>query len=253
MKKEHQIFEYLIRLGDSQLVLGQRLSEWCGHGPILEEDIALTNISLDLLGSARILLTAAGNSEGKGRTEDDLAFLRDAMEFRNVLLVEQPNGDFGNTVVRQFLYDAYSFFLFDALKGSKEAIISGAAEKILKETTYHLRHSREWFIRLGDGTHESHERVQRAVDNLWRFTADLFDADETDDLLLKEGIAADGKRISAHWNETVAGVFHEAGLQIPSGRIWMARGSRQGIHTEHLGHLLAEMQFLPRAYPGTNW
>ena len=249
---KNSLFEYLLRIGDSSLILGHRLSEWCGHGPILEEDIAMTNIALDLVGQARTILTYAGEVEGKGRTEDDLSYLRNERHFHNALLVEQPNGDFGCTMFRQFLYTAFSYLIFEELKKSKDTKLSAIAEKSLKEVTYHLRHSSEWLIRLGDGTEESHRRVQNAVDDLWMFTDDLFTMNDIDNTLLKEGIAIDLNQIKSKWKKIVADVFSKAKLTIPQN-VFMITGSREGRHTEHLGYLLAEMQFLPRAYPGAKW
>jgi ring-1,2-phenylacetyl-CoA epoxidase subunit PaaC len=244
--------EYCLRLGDTSLILGHRLSEWCGHGPILEEDIALANMGLDLLGQARILLTYAGEVEGKNRDEDSLAFHRDEREFRNLLLVEQPNGDYGQTIMRQFLFSAYAFYFYSELKDSKDKMLSAFAEKSLKEVTYHLRHSSSMVIRLGDGTEESHTRMVNAVNELWMFTGDMFDMDEVDSELIKTGVAVDLKKIFPLWKNKVEEVFKEATLEIPEN-IFMQSGSRKGIHTEHLGYILAEMQALPRMYPDAKW
>ena len=241
------LFEFLLRLGDNCLVLSQRLSEWCGHGPALEEDIALTNVALDLLGHARFWLSYAGDVEGAGRDEDSLAFLRDARDFRNVLLVEQPNGDYAVTTARQFYFDTWHSQLLRVLTQSAGARISGIAEKALKEVTYHLERSTDWVIRLGDGTEESHRRMQSAVDDLWVYTGELF---ETDDIDREVGV--DLETLRPAWMEHVEKTFSEATLQVPSGK-WMQRGGKNGIHTEKLGYLLAEMQFLPRAYPGARW
>jgi ring-1,2-phenylacetyl-CoA epoxidase subunit PaaC len=249
--KEH-LFEYLLRLGDDSLILGHRVSEWCGHGPILEEDIALTNISLDLIGQATSLLKYAGEVEGKGRDEDKLAFLRIDRDYKNSLLVEQLNGDFGVTIMRQFLFDAYRMPLFEALLNSKDTQLAAIAEKSLKETKYHYRHSAEWVIRLGDGTDESHERVQDAVNSLFRFSSDLFFSNEVDEELVREGIAPEMKTIHNKWSNSVKNVFAEADLEIPSNN-WEQTGGRIGKHSEHLGHLLAEMQYMQRAYPNMEW
>jgi ring-1,2-phenylacetyl-CoA epoxidase subunit PaaC len=245
-------FEYLLRLGDSALVLGQRLGAWCGHGPILEEDIALTNISLDLIGQARSFLTYAGTIEGKGRDEDRLAFFRDAHDFRNVLLVEQPNGHFGDTIARQFLYDHFAWLLFDALLESNDPQIAAIAAKSIKETTYHRRHSSEWMIRLGDGTPESHDKVQQSINDLWMFTGELITADELDEKALHAGFGADLKALAPHWKNNVEGVLKQAGLQIPQNT-WMQSGGKKGVHSEHLGFILAEMQHIPRTYPDATW
>src|ERR1044071_7704160 len=210
--KSSALFEYCLRLGDSSLILGHRLSEWCGHGPILEEDIALANMSLDLLGQARMILTYAGTVEGKGRDEDSLAYHRDERDYRNLLITEQPNGDFAQTILRQFLFSAYTFFLYTELKGSKDKTISAFAEKSLKEVKYHLRHSSDWVIRLGDGTEDSHQRMVNAIDELWMFTGDMFEMDEVDEELIKAGIAADLKKIFSLWENKVKEVFTEATL-----------------------------------------
>ena len=252
MIKEEALFEYLLRLGDSAIVLGHRLSQWCGHGPILEEDIALTNIALDFVGLGTGLLGYAAQIENKGRTEDTLAYFRNEREFKNVLLAEQPNGDFANTMVRQFFYDVYTYFLYSELKNSKDAQLAAIAEKALKEINYHLRHSREWMLRLGDGTDESQSRMQNAVNDLWMYTGDMFDADATDEFLFKEGIAPDLKEIKQKWELYTKETLSEATLQIPSDN-FMQRGSREGKHTEHLGYMLAEMQSVARAFPGTSW
>jgi ring-1,2-phenylacetyl-CoA epoxidase subunit PaaC len=246
------LFEYLLRLGDNCLILSQRLSDWCGHGPVLEEDIALTNIALDLLGHARFWLSYAGEVEGAGRDEDKLAFLRDAGEFRNVLLVEQPNGDYAMTTARQFYFDTWHFHLLGALEKSSQARIAAIAQKALKEVTYHLERSTDWIIRLGDGTEESHRRMQDAADELWRYTGELFDMDDVDLQMIEIGAGADLQILHAAWTEHVEKTFAAATLQLPAGK-WMQRGGKHGVHTEKLGYILAEMQFLQRAYPGAQW
>ena len=244
--------EYLLRLADDRLVLGHRLSEWCGHAPILEEDIALANIALDLVGQATLFLDLAAAREGRGRTADDLAFLRDAREFRNLQLVELPNGDFGFTIVRQFLFDTYDVLVLEALQQSADAELAGIAAKAYKEARYHLRHSGEWVVRLGDGTEESHRRGQAALDELWRFTGELFLPDELDERLLAEGIAPDLAAVRGRWEVEIGRVVSEATLRLPEDRS-VARGGRRGLHTEHLGHMLAEMQSVARAHPGAKW
>lgn len=249
--KEH-LFEYLLRLGDDSLILGHRLSEWCGHGPILEEDIAMTNISLDLIGQATSLLKYAGEVEGKGRDEDKLAFLRIEKEYRNNLLVEQPNGDFGVTMMRQFLFDAYRFPLFEALQHSKDEQLAGIAEKSLKETKYHYRHSAEWIIRLGDGTDESHQRVQTAMNSIYRFAADIFMADEVEKALEVAGVLPNMSKVKEEWMKNIKFVLSEATIQFPDND-WEQRGGRLGNHSEHLGFLLAEMQYMQRTYPNMEW
>lgn len=252
MEIHKALFEYCLRLADSSLILGQRLGEWCGHGPILEEDIALTNISLDFVGHATALLQYAAKVEGKGRTEDDLAYHRSEREFKNVLLVEQPNGDYAKTIARQFLFDTFQYYYYQALQESKDETLAALAQKSFKEITYHLRHSSQWVLRLGDGTAESHERIQNAINDIWMFTGDLFDMDEVDTLLIKEGIAADPGQVKQKWNDHVAELFKKATLQMPT-QTYMQRGSREGKHTEHLGYLLAEMQYLPRTFPDAKW
>ncbi len=246
------LFEYLLRLGDDRLVLGHRLSEWCGHGPILEEDIALANISLDLIGQASALLKFAGEVEGAGRDEDALAYFRDEVQFRNVKLVEQPNGDFGFTIVRQFLFDGYSVLLWDALQYCGNAQLAGIAAKALKEDRYHLRHSSEWVVKLGDGTEESHTRTQRALDTLWRFAGELFAPDAVDEAMHGQGIPLDLAALRARWETLVTDVIARATLAVPPDGPTV-RGGRRGQHTEHLGHLLAEMQIVARSHPGAKW
>ena len=246
------LFEYTIRLADDSLILGHRMSEWCGHGPILEEDIALTNIALDLVGQATSLLAYAGEAEGKERDADALAFLRFDREYKNALLVEQPNGDFGMTMMRQFLFDAFRKPLFERLQLSSDKQLAAIAEKSLKETKYHLKHSSEWVIRLGDGTEESNRRIQDALNTLWRYTPDLFYADEVDQEMQQQGIAPDMVAVYADWNATVQHVFQEATIEIPANN-WKQTGGRKGLHSEHMGHILAELQYMQRAYPNMEW
>lgn len=245
-------FEYLIRLGDNALILSQRLGEWCGHGPVLEQDIAMTNIALDLLGQARMLLTYAGELEGKGRTEDALAYFRDAHEFRNVLLVEQPNQDWAYTIVRQFFFDTFQFYNYEALLQSRDQHLAGIAEKSLKEVTYHLRYSSEWVVRLGDGTETSHLKMQAAVDDLWMYSGEITTPDDTDRLVAESGLGPDLSKIKVQWAQKVAAILTEATLKRPENN-WMQSGGKQGRHTEHLGFILAEMQHLQRTYPGNEW
>jgi ring-1,2-phenylacetyl-CoA epoxidase subunit PaaC len=245
-------FQYVLRLADTSLVLGQRLGEWVGHAPALEEDLALANIALDLVGQARLLLTYAGEIEGRGRDEDALAFLRDAPEFCNVSLAEQPNGDFGHTIVRQFLLDAWQLELYEALSGSTDARLAEIAAKAVKETRYHLRFSAGWLVRLGDGTAESHARVAAALDALWRFTDELLTPDALDEEMAAAGIAPSLAGLRARWEERVGAVLEEATLKRPAAASYLWHGKR-GVHTEHLGHMLAEMQHLPRTFPGVTW
>jgi ring-1,2-phenylacetyl-CoA epoxidase subunit PaaC len=245
-------FEYVLRLGDDSLILGQRLAEWCGHGPILEEDIAMTNISLDLIGQATSLLNYAGEIEGAGRDGDKLAFLRYEREYRNLLLVEQPNGDFGMTMMRQFLFDAFRKPFYELLQNSTDKHLAAIAEKSLKETKYHLKHSSEWVIRLGDGSEESHNRIQESLDALWRYTDELFYTDEVELDMREKGISPDMEEVRKIWNQTVQDVLSEATLTIPSNN-WKFDGGRRGMHSENLGYILADMQYMQRAYPNMEW
>jgi ring-1,2-phenylacetyl-CoA epoxidase subunit PaaC len=246
------LFEYALRLGDSNLILGHRLSEWCAKAPAIEEDIALLNIALDLIGQARAFLTYAGKVEGRGRSEDDLAYLRDHRDWRNLLLVEQPNGDFAMTIARQFLYDAFSVEFYTPLASAQDTQLAAIAAKAVKEARYHRRHSGGWVVRLGDGTEESHRRMQNALNDLWPYTGELFQMDDIDRQLLAEGFAVDLQALRPEWEKTVATTLSEATLQRPADQ-WMARGGKQGVHTEHLGYILAQLQFLQRAYPGAQW
>jgi ring-1,2-phenylacetyl-CoA epoxidase subunit PaaC len=256
MNLDRQRFDYLLRLADSDLVLAQRLGEWTGHGPALEEDIALTNVGLDLLGQARLWYALAGEVEarlaGTGRSEDALAFLRDSAAFRNLLLVEQPNGDYAVTMARQFYFDAWHRLLLAALVRSRDARIAEIAAKAEKEVAYHVERSADWVIRLGDGTEESHTRMQAAIDDLWMYTGEMFEPDETDRALVEEGIGCDLAMLAQPWREAVEAVLVEATLAVPQSAS-MQRGGRRGLHTEHLGHMLATMQWLQRAYPGAQW
>lgn len=246
------LFEYLLRLGDDRLVLGHRVSEWCGHGPILEEDIALSNIALDLVGQANLLLQLAGEVEGKGRDQDALAYFRDSGAYRNALLVEIPNGDFGDTIVRQFLFSLHALLCLEQLQRSSHEVLAGIAAKALKETRYHVRHSGEWIVRLGDGTEESHRRVQASLERAWRYTGELFDHDALEERLVAQGIAADSSAVRAEWDRQLQEVLALATLRAPTdGHV--QRGGRRGRHTEHLGHLLAEMQIVARSHPGATW
>ena len=260
MNSDAQLLDYVLRLADNGLVLAQRLGEWVGKGPVLEEDIASTNVGLDLLGQARLWFAYAGEIEGRGgapgRTEDELAFFRDSAAFRNLLLVEQPNGHYGDTIARQFLFDQWHVLTLEALSGSRDARIAGIAAKALKEVRYHVERSTDWLVRLGDGTRESHARMQAAIDALWMYTGEMFSVDATERALIDAGIAADAAAIEGAWRAAVGSVFAEATLEVPADD-WMqgarGRGGKQGVHTEHLSHLLAEMQILPRSYPEARW
>jgi ring-1,2-phenylacetyl-CoA epoxidase subunit PaaC len=244
--------EYTLQLADNALVLGHRNSEWTGHGPILEQDIALSNISLDLIGQARYLYQYAARLIGGEATEDTLAYGRDGWDFRNCLLVEQVNGDWGRTILRQFLFSAWQYYFYKRLQDSRDRELAAIAEKSVKEVTYHLRWSSEWVIRLGDGTEESHDRMQRALDELWKFTGELSVPAANEVGLITSGVAVDPAPLAPLWRQRVEEVFAEARLSIP-GASWMQTGGKEGRHTEHLGYLLAEMQFLQRAYPNCEW
>jgi ring-1,2-phenylacetyl-CoA epoxidase subunit PaaC len=246
------LFEYLLRLGDDRLVLGHRLSEWCGHGPVLEEDIALANLALDLLGHASMFLRLAGRLEGRGRDEDALAYWRDEHEFRNLQLCELPKGDFAFTLMRQLLFDAWSLQLLDALTRSSHAELAAIAAKALKETRYHLRHSSGWVLRLGDGTPESHARAQAALDELWPWTGELSYQNEVDAALQAEGIVPQLEPLRTPWEVLLRDILTRATLTIPPGPPRMT-GGRFGRHSEHLGHLLAELQIVARSHPGAKW
>jgi len=241
-----------LRFGDTSLILGHRLSEWAGHGPILEEDIALANLGLDLIGQARSFLTYAGEVEGKSRDEDALAYLRNAPEYKNLLIVELPKGDFAFTMMRQFLYSAFHLPLYRQLMNSSDATIAAIAAKAEKEMIYHLRHSSQWVVRMGDGTQESHDRCQQAIDSLWTYTGEMFEVDAPTQSLIDAGVFCDPETLRAIWIQTIDDVLSEATLKKPESG-WMQSGGLTGRHTEHLGHLLAEMQSVPRAYPGSQW
>jgi ring-1,2-phenylacetyl-CoA epoxidase subunit PaaC len=270
-----ELFNYTLQLADNALIIGHRISEWCGHGPILEQDIALTNTSLDHLGRARSLfqyaavqfnnLPASEKSQVVSSIalqnlvstrvilqEDHLAYLRDGWDFKNLLLLEQPNIDWAYTVARSFFYDAFNFLLFNALVKSKDDTLAAVAEKSLKEVTYHLRWSSEWVIRLGDGTEESHSRMQKAVDELWMYTGELFNADEVEIIMADQGIGVDPSTLKDAWMKTVTSIFEEACINMPT-EAWMQYGGKEGRHTEYLGYILAEFQFLQRTYPGMEW
>jgi ring-1,2-phenylacetyl-CoA epoxidase subunit PaaC len=249
---ETPLFAYALRLADKALILGHRLSEWVGHAPALEEELALGNMGLDLIGQARAFYTYAGEVEGKGRDEDKLAYFRDAKDWRNVLLVEQPNGDFAATVIRQFLFAAYAHPLYAALSKSKDETLAAIAAKAEKEMAYHIRHSGEWVIRLGDGTPESHERAQAALDELYAYSNELFESDEIERALIEAGIAADPANLRGEWERTTHRGVAEATLKIPPQSFGQT-GGRKGRHSEHLGYILADMQFLQRTYPGAQW
>ena len=243
---------YALRRADDALILGHRLSEWCGHAPALEEDMALANMGLDLLGQARELYSYAAKIEAKGNDEDTFAYLRDVRQYRNLLLLEQPNGDFARTMARQFFYAAFADLYWRAMMKSEDPTLAAIAAKSEKESAYHLRHSSEWMVRLGDGTEESHRRAQTAVDDLWAYTGEMFEVDESERALIERGVAVDPATLHPRWLKTVSGVMGEATLVLPESG-WMQRGGRGGKHSEHLGHLLSELQSMQRTFPGATW
>ncbi len=249
---DEKLFKYTLRLGDNALILGQRLAEWCGHGPVLEQDIALQNMALDQLGQARMLMQYAADQKGGDNTEDSIAFHRDVWDYHNLLMLEQPNGDWGMTLVRQFLFDTFNYFQYTQLLESKDERIRAIAQKAIKEITYHAQWSAEWIIRLGDGTEESHNRVQQSMDDIWMWTGEMYTPDELDAEMLRRGIAADLNHIKDQWHEKVSEILEMATLSKPKDG-WMQSGGKQGEHSEHLGFILAEMQHLPRMYPEAKW
>ena len=275
MKDQKLLLDYTLRLADDALIIGHRISEWCGHGPILEQDIALTNTALDHLGRARSLYQYAAEQfnnlsadekkniftsvaiqnmvqAGASIDEDDLAYLRDGWDFKNMLLLEQPNIDWAFTIARSFFYDVFNYFFFDQLKGSNDVTLSAVAEKSLKEVTYHLRWSSEWVVRLGDGTEESHKRMQHAVNELWSYTGEMFTINETDRAMQQEGVGVNLEGIKQMWMQHIKSVFEDATITIPAGT-WMQQGGKEGRHSENLGYILAELQFMQRTYPGMEW
>ena len=244
--------EYVLRLADNSLILGQRLSEWTGHAPVLEEELALANIALDLIGQSRLLLTHASRLEGARRDEDQLAFLRSDHQFRNVTLVELPNGDFGRTVLRNFLVSAFQREVWQALESSRDRELAAIAEKSLKETRYHVKHSADWVVRLGDGTGESHLRIQSALDYLWPYTAELFTENPVDNEIAAVSLGVAWSALEPAWENTVRPMLMEATLTVPARTAFRSRG-KLGLHSEYLGHLLTEMQYLQRTHPGAQW
>ncbi|MHC6226867.1 1,2-phenylacetyl-CoA epoxidase subunit PaaC [Pseudomonas sp. X10] len=253
MHSQEDLIQYLLLLGDSALVQGQRLCEWCGHAPALEEELALMNVGLDLVGQARNWLEYAAELLDDGRDADDLAFRRDERAYRNLLLVEQPNGDFAVTMAKQFLYDAWHLQVLEGLSASRDERIAGIAAKALKEVTYHLRRSSEWVQRLGGGTDESRRRMLAAIPLVWRFTVELAAGSEGEVRLAEAGIAADPAQVGSAWLKQVSATFASVELPLPAAANFFYLSGRRGLHTEHLGLLLAEMQFLPRAYPDATW
>lgn len=245
--------QYLLHLADNCLILAHRNSEWCGHGPVLEQDIAITNITLDLIGQSRNLFQYAALLNGDGATEDSFAYLRKEAEYRNCLLCEQPNGDWAQTTLRQFLFSVYQFLLYEKLQHSGDEQIAAIAAKALKEVTYHVRWSSEWVIRLGDGTRESHQRMLIAIDQLWMFSQEFFIPADFEKKAYINGYGAEPSSIKKQWQQKIGSVFTEATLPLPSYNAWMQQGGKQGRHTEHLGYILSEMQYMQRTYPGCEW
>ena len=252
MTKQAALFKYLLRLGDNSLIQGHRLSEWCSRGPILEEDLAITNMALDHIGRAQAFLKYAADIEGKGKTEDDLAYKRPERQFYNNLMTELPIGDFAYTMAKQLLIATFEYYQMVELCKSNDETIAGIAAKAVKEVRYHLSHAKDWCIRLGRGTNISHDKLQSAFNDLWMYTGEFFEMGEEDALLMKEGIAIDFQLLKPKWEEMVLSILKEANIQIP-GSDYFQTGSRKGIHTEHLGHILTEMQYLQRAYPDATW
>lgn len=252
MNSNEALFNYTLRLGDTSLILGQRLSEWTSKGPFLEEDLALTNIALDIFGRAKSLLEYAAKVEGKGRTEDTLAFFRNDREFFNALITEQPNGDYAKTIIRQAFIDCFDLLFYTELAKSKDATLAGIAAKSVKEIAYHKRHSFSWVMRFGNGTEESMQRLQKGFDEIWPFTGELFEMNETDTLLIKEGIAVDLAALKPLWEKEIFDLLDKANIKMPE-MVFMQRGSRNGLHSEHLSYILAEMQSLPRMHPNATW
>lgn len=250
--KNENLYKYILQIADNSLILGQRMGELCGHGPSLETDIACTNISLDLFGQVRNYYQYAAKIAADGRTEDDIAMLRKERDYLNVLLVEQPNTDFGYTMARQFLFDVFHLLFLKEFEKSKDLTLSAIATKSIKEVTYHQRFSSDWIKRLGDGTEESHERIQNAIDDLWTYTDELFRLSEVDEAMLKEGVAVDISKLKNDYYQKVSDVLEEATLTVPESK-YFQKGGKQGIHAEHMGYLLADLQFMQRAYPNMEW
>lgn len=250
---KEDLFELLLRLGDDQLVLGHRISEWCGHAPTLEEDLALPNIALDLIGQARSLYTYAGEIEGKGRDEDALAYTRIERDYHNLLLVERPNGDFAQTILRQLYFSVFMHAWWREATKSADETLAAIAAKAVKESVYHVRHAAEWTIRLGDGTEESARRMAEAVEALYSYTGEVFETDEVTDALAAAGIAPDPASLKDEWDRTIAEIFAEAQLALPDPDSWQRSGGRKGRHGEEMGYLLADLQYMQRTYPGLTW
>jgi ring-1,2-phenylacetyl-CoA epoxidase subunit PaaC len=252
MNSKNALFNYTLRLGDTSLILAQRLSEWTGHGPFLEEDLALTNIALDIFGRAKSLLEYGGKIEGKGRSEDDLAFFRNDREYFNALITEQPNGDYAKTIIRQAFIDSFDLLFYTALSKCKDQTLAGIAAKSIKEITYHKRHSFSWVIRFGNGTDESMRRLQEGFDAIWEYTGELFEMTDDDKTLIAEGIAVNLDELKPKWDKEINDLLAQANIKMPES-VFMQRGSRKGFHSEYLSYILAEMQALPRMHPTAKW
>ena len=250
--KNENLYNYILGIADNTLILGQRLGELCGHGPSLETDIACTNISLDMLGQARNYYQYAAKLKGEDTTEDDVAMLRYEHEYVNALLVEQPNTDFAYTITRQFLFDVFHLLFLNELKDSRDLTLSAIAKKSIKEVSYHYRFSSDWIKRLGDGTEESHDRIQKAINDLWTYTDELFHQTEADKTMINEGIGVDTLKFKVEYYQRVNKILKEATLEIPESK-YFQKGGKEGIHTEHLGHLLSELQYMQRTYPNMKW
>lgn len=250
--QNENLYNYILGVADNSLILGQRMGELCGHGPSLETDIACTNVSLDLFGQVRSYFKYAAEIAGEDKTEDDIAFLRREREYKNVLLVEQPNTDFAFTIVRQFLFDVYHFMFLQELQNSKNETLTAIAKKSIKEVSYHERFSTDWVVRLGDGTEESHQRIQNAVNSLWTYTDELFHQTDADKVMVEAGIGVDVTALKEAYYAKVKSVLERATIEIPESK-WFQKGGKRGVHTEHLGYLLADMQYMQRTYPGMEW
>ncbi|MES2679921.1 MAG: 1,2-phenylacetyl-CoA epoxidase subunit PaaC [Bacteroidota bacterium] len=252
MTTQQALFNYTLRLGDTSLILAQRLSEWTGHGPFLEEDLALTNIALDIFGRAKSLLEYAAKTEDKGRSEDDLAFFRNDREYFNALITEQPNGDYAKTVMRQAFIDCFDLLFYTELAKSKDQTLAGIAGKSIKEITYHKRHSFSWVMRFGNGTEESMTRLQKGFDEIWAYTGELFEMNDTDTVLIKDKIAVDLSSLKPLWEKEIFDLLEKANIKLPE-TVFMQSGSRKGLHSEHLSYILSEMQSIPRMHPNAKW
>ncbi|MCB9250924.1 MAG: phenylacetate-CoA oxygenase subunit PaaC [Flavobacteriales bacterium] len=249
---ENSKLNYILHLADNSLILGQRLGEWCGHGPVLEQDIALTNIALDLIGQARYFYQYAALTDNRGKSEDHYPYFRGEREFKNFLLLEQPNMDWAYTMARQFYYDSYCFVMYTEMLKSKDEQLVSIASKAIKEVSYHLKYSSEWVIRMGDGTEESHEKVQNAVNDLWEYCGEFFETTQYESEMIEQGIAVDASKLKEKWLRSVGEIFNEATLIMPEGK-WFQTGGKEGVHTENLGYILTDLQYIQKTMPGLSW